>query len=60
MATKHHLKKEDDLEEETDELKDSEIAEMGEEGILMPKNPEDMEEPDDTKSEEVTEEEEEE
>lgn len=60
MATKHHPKKENDLEEETDELKDSEIAEMGEEeGILMPKNSEDMEELDDTKSEEVAEEEEE-
>jgi len=39
MATKH---KEGDF-EEVDELEDSEVSEMGEEGILTPKNPEEME-----------------
>lgn len=58
MATKHHLNNEDNL-EETDELKDSEVPEMGDEGILTPKNAEeaefdDVEEDDDLK---ITEEE---
>ena len=56
MATKH---KEGDF-EEVDELEDSEVSEMGEEGILTPKNPEEMEF-DDTELEgvpEITEEEE--
>ena len=39
MATKH---KEGDF-EEADELEDFEVSEMGEEGILTPKNPEEME-----------------
>ena len=39
MATKH---KEGDF-EEVDELEDFEVSEMGEEGILTPKNPEEME-----------------
>jgi len=58
MAIKHHSNNEDDF-EETDELKDSEVSEMGEEGILTPKNPEEMEF-DDTELEgapEITEEE---
>ncbi len=42
MATKHLSNNEDDF-EETDELEDSEVSEMGEEGILTPKNPEEME-----------------
>jgi len=42
MATKHHLNNEDDL-EETDELEDPELPEMGEEGILTPKNPDETE-----------------
>jgi len=42
MATKHLSNNEDDF-EEVDELKDSEVSEMGEEGILTPKNPEEME-----------------
>lgn len=54
MAAKHLSNNEDDF-EETDELEDSEVAEMGEEGILTPKNPEEMGF-DDTESEEVPEE----
>ncbi len=42
MATKHLLNKKGDF-EEVDELEDSEVREMGEEGILTPKNPEEME-----------------
>ncbi|MCX6813018.1 MAG: hypothetical protein NTV77_00780 [Candidatus Azambacteria bacterium] len=42
MATKHLSNNEDDF-EEADELKDSEVSEMGEEGISTPKNPEEME-----------------
>ena len=42
MATKHRPNNEDNF-EEVDELKDSEVSEMGEEGILTPKNPEEME-----------------
>ena len=42
MATKHHSNNEEDF-EEVDELEDSEVSEMGEEGILTPKNPEEME-----------------
>jgi len=42
MATKHLLNNEDDF-EEVDKLEDSEVSEMGEEGILTPKNPEEME-----------------
>ncbi len=42
MATKHLSNNEDDF-EEVDELEDSEVSEMGEEGILTPKNPEEME-----------------
>ncbi len=41
MATKH-LSNNKDAFEEADELKDSEVSEMGEEGILTPKNPEEM------------------
>lgn len=41
MATKHLLNKKGDF-EEADELEDSEAPEMGEEGILTPKNPEEM------------------
>jgi len=40
MTTKSFLNKEGDFEEE---LEDSEVPEMGEEGILTPKNPEEME-----------------
>ena len=42
MATKHLLNNEDDF-EEVDKLEDSEVSEMGEEGILTPKSPEEME-----------------
>ncbi|MDP3004487.1 MAG: hypothetical protein Q8N43_03235 [Candidatus Azambacteria bacterium] len=42
MATKHLSNNEDDF-KEIDELEDSEVSEMGEEGILTPKNPEEME-----------------
>ena len=42
MATKHLLNNKDDS-EETDELEDSEVSEMGEEDTLTPKNPEEME-----------------
>jgi len=42
MATKHLSNNEDDF-KEVDELEDSEVSEMGEEDILTPKNPEDME-----------------
>ncbi len=51
MAIKRHSNNEDAF-EETDELEDPELPEMGEEGILMPKNPEDMEFGD-TESEEI-------
>jgi len=53
MATKHHSNNEDDF-EEVDKLEDSEVSEMGEEGILTPKNPEEMEF-DDTELEEAPE-----
>lgn len=53
MATKHLSNNEDDF-KEVDELEDSEVPEMGEEGILIPKSPEDMEF-DDTESEEAPE-----
>jgi hypothetical protein len=43
MVAKHHPNKEGGFEEEVDELEDSEVPEMGEEGILTPKNPEEME-----------------
>lgn len=44
MATKHLLNNKDNFEEvEVDELEDSEVPEMGEEGILTPKNPAEME-----------------
>jgi len=42
MAAKHLSNNEDNF-EEADELEDSEVSEMGEEGILTPKNPEEME-----------------
>ncbi len=43
MATKH-LSRENDFEGIDDELEDSEISEMdGEDGILTPKSPDDME-----------------
>ncbi|PIZ87662.1 MAG: hypothetical protein COX92_00690 [Candidatus Nealsonbacteria bacterium CG_4_10_14_0_2_um_filter_40_15] len=42
MATKHLSNNEDDF-EEVDELEDPEVPEMGEEDILTPKNPEEME-----------------
>ena len=42
MAAKHHSNNEDDF-EEVDELEDPEVPEMGEEDILTPKNPEEME-----------------
>ncbi len=41
MATKRLLNNKGDL-EEVDELEDSEVPEMGEEGILAPKNLEEM------------------
>lgn len=41
MATKRLLNTKGDF-EEVDELEDSEVAEMGEEGILTPKNPEEV------------------
>ncbi|MCX6813892.1 MAG: hypothetical protein NT078_01610 [Candidatus Azambacteria bacterium] len=53
MATKYLLSNEDNL-GEIDELEDSEVPEMGEEGILTPENPKEMEF-DDTESEEVPE-----
>ena len=53
MATKHHSTNKDDF-EEVDKLEDSEVSEMGEEGILTPKNPEEMEF-DDTELEEAPE-----
>ncbi len=53
MATKHLSNNEDDF-EEVDELEDSEVSEMGEEGILTPKNPEEMKF-DDTELEEAPE-----
>ena len=53
MATKHRSNNEDGF-EETDELEDSEVSEMGEEGILTPKNPEEVG-LDDTDSEEISE-----
>lgn len=41
MATKRLLNNKGDLEEEeADELEDSEVPEMGEDGISTPKNPE--------------------
>ena len=42
QQTKHLLIDKDNF-EETDELEDSEVPEVGEEGILMPKNPEEIE-----------------
>jgi len=42
MATKRLINTKGDF-EEVDELEDSEVPEMGEEGILTPKNPEEME-----------------
>mgnify|MGYP001619102863 FL=1 len=42
MATKHLLNKKSDF-KEADELEDSEVPEMGDEGILTPKNPEETE-----------------
>ena len=42
MATKRLLNNKGGF-EEVDELEDSEVPEMGEEGILTPKNPEEME-----------------
>ena len=53
MAAKHHSNNEDDF-EEVDKLEDSEVSEMGEEDILTPKNPEEMEF-DDTELEEAPE-----
>jgi hypothetical protein len=53
MATKRLLNTKGDF-EEVDELEDSEVPEMGEEGILTPKNSEEMEF-DDTELEEVPE-----
>ena len=41
MATKRLLNTKGDF-EEVDELEDLEVPEMGEEGILTPKNPEEM------------------
>lgn len=53
MATKRLLNNKGDF-EEADELEDSEVPEMGEEDILTPKNPEEMEF-DDTELGEVSE-----
>jgi len=53
MATKHRLNNEDGF-EEVDELEDSEVSEMGEDGILTLKNPEEVG-LDDTDSEETPE-----
>ncbi len=53
MVTKRLLNNKGDS-EEIDELEDSEVTEMGEEGILTPKNPEEMEF-DDTELEEAPE-----
>ncbi|MDP2945912.1 MAG: hypothetical protein AAB721_02605 [Patescibacteria group bacterium] len=53
MATERLLNTKVDF-EEVDELEDSEAPEMGEEGVLTPKNPEEMEF-DDTELEEVPE-----
>jgi len=53
MNTKRHSDNEDSL-EEADDLEDLEVPEVDEEGILTPKNPEEMEF-DDTELEEAPE-----